>query len=296
MERIGVVTLFILLAGALACSQPLPEAPPLEAEPAAGSVKGHFDEINIGAFDLVDGIAWPAEGRGTVIYVTSKPIASSILAISPCPATLARTLTAIRNAGWVEVTIDANGKSDYFASGTPFDGQMRAIDPEGNYVSSRLKIAEERAQGQAAHSDYSEFEFDLPLAKPQVKEVSESDRMQDRHADASAPSPSQRALVDAYRAAHAAARAKDWDALIATLGFPAHVGRIRALSGIDGELQRFADRFLTPGDPGETAVFNGRGFVRAEGVNSRGEKFVNYYWFAPCQEKLVLYMVGENPQ
>ncbi|HVR93326.1 MAG TPA: hypothetical protein VHI75_05745, partial [Casimicrobiaceae bacterium] len=40
-------------------------------------VKGHYKEINIGEFDLVDGIAYPATGgAGTVVYVTEKPIAS----------------------------------------------------------------------------------------------------------------------------------------------------------------------------------------------------------------------------
>ena len=42
-------------------------------------VKGHIKEINIGEFDLVDGIAYPAMGGGTVVYVVSKPIASPML-------------------------------------------------------------------------------------------------------------------------------------------------------------------------------------------------------------------------
>ena len=69
-------------------------------------VKGHLDDVNTGNFDLVDGIAYPASrGAGTVVYVTSKPIASPVLAGSPCPMTQARALTSIRNAGWVEVTL-----------------------------------------------------------------------------------------------------------------------------------------------------------------------------------------------
>lgn len=38
-------------------------------------VKGHHKEINIGEFDVVDGIAYPAiGGAGTVVWVTEKPI------------------------------------------------------------------------------------------------------------------------------------------------------------------------------------------------------------------------------
>ena len=297
MYQIATVTFCLGLAFVGACSRPLPEAPPLEAEPAAASVKGHFDEINVGDFDLVDGIAWPTAGRATVIFVTSKPIASSMLAVSPCPATLARTLTLIRNAGWVEVTIDASGKSDYFASGTPFAGTMRSSDPEGNYVSTQLKIAEDRAQGKAAHSDYSEFEFDLPLATPKVKEVSENDRMQGREADASASSPAQQELIDAYRTVHAAAAQKNWQGLLEAMGFEAwQVSAIRRLPGIEADLQAFVDRFLTPGEAGESEVRGGHGLVGTEGANSKGAKFINYYWFAHCQQRLVLYMVSENPQ
>ena len=118
----------LAVAFAAACSRTeLPQAPPLEEDKALGSVKGRYAEINIGSFDLVDGIAWPAEGRGTVIYVTSKPIASSRLVRSSCPATMARALTAVRDAGWVEVTLDASGNSHYFASGTPYGGSSRRV-------------------------------------------------------------------------------------------------------------------------------------------------------------------------
>ena len=52
-------------------------------------VKGHFKDINIGDFDLVDGIAYPASGgAGTVVYLTSKPIASPLIAAICCAALL----------------------------------------------------------------------------------------------------------------------------------------------------------------------------------------------------------------
>jgi hypothetical protein len=70
-------------------------------------VKGHYKEINIGEFDLVDGIAYPATGgAGIVVYVTDKPIASPMLTESACPMTEARALTELRNARFAEVTLD----------------------------------------------------------------------------------------------------------------------------------------------------------------------------------------------
>src|SRR5436189_1377766 len=64
-------------------------------------VKGHYKEINIGEFDVVDGIAYPAtRGAGTVIYAASKPIASPVIADSACPMTEARMLSQLRNASY----------------------------------------------------------------------------------------------------------------------------------------------------------------------------------------------------
>ncbi len=276
---------------------PLPETPSLEKEQFSGSVQGRFADINIGNFGLVDGIAWPSQGRGTVIYVTSKPIASSLLTRSACPATMARALTAVRDAGWVEVTLDARGKSNYFASGKPYGGGMRALDSLGRDWSSTLTVSGERVSGRVTHRESGSFEFDLPLSTPTVKEVSEDHRMQGVHADPSAPSPSPQALDDAYRAAHAAALTKDWNALLAALGFEAvQVTAIRGLSDIDADLHAFANRFLTPGEAGETESRDGHGVVRGEGANGQGANFINYYWFTPCQAKLVLFSITENQQ
>src|SRR5213080_3661144 len=75
------------------------EKVPAYAYPAP--VKGHYKEINIGEFDVVDGIAYPATGgAGTVIYATNKPIASPVIADSACPMTEARALSQLRNASY----------------------------------------------------------------------------------------------------------------------------------------------------------------------------------------------------
>jgi hypothetical protein len=260
------------------------------------SVKGHFSEVNTGEFDLVDGIAYP-QGDRTVVYVTSKPIASAQLTSSPCPATLARALVAVRDAGWVEVTLDKRGQSDYFGAGKPYGGSSREKEVGGNYWSSTLKLAGGRAAGQVKHKERGSFEFDLPLLAEKMTEVSENDRMNGRPADASSPTPAEQALTAAYRAAHAAAVKKDWAALLTAVGFDAAlVAAIRTMPEIDAELELFADRFLRPGEDIEVEPRQGHGTVRAEGANSKGAKFVNYYWFAPCQGKLVLYSVTENPQ
>ncbi|MBA2260765.1 MAG: hypothetical protein H0W18_17905 [Acidobacteria bacterium] len=299
-SRTLIVALCVVLSFGVVCSQSPDEGdtPDLErGSQAPASVKGRFEEVNIGKFDLVEGIAWPTDAGGTIVYVVSKPIASSLLVSSPCPATMARALAAVRDAGWVEVTLDSAGKSDYFGSGKPYGGSSREKEVGGNYWSSTLRKAEGRVAGDVRHKERGGFEFDLPLSSPKVKEVSENDRMQGRQADASAPSPTEQQLTAAYGAAHAAAMKKDWTALLAAIGFDAtQAAAIRALEGIDADLEVFADRFLKPGAAGELEARQGHGAVQGEGANSKGAKFINYYWFAPCQGKLVLYSITENPQ
>lgn len=301
-SRPWTAALFVALSFAVVCGRSTDEGltPDLErGNPiqAPASVKGHFEEINIGKFDLVDGIARPVDGGRTVVYAVSKPIASATLASSPCPATMARALTAVRDAGWVEVTLESSGKSDYFGSGKPFGGSSREAEVGGNYWSSTLQKTDGRAAGTVKHKERGGFEFDLPLSSSKIKEVSENDRMQGRQADATSPSPTEEAMTAAYRAAHAAAMKKDWNAFLTAIGFDAaQVTAIRALEGIDADLEIFADRFLKPGAPGEIEAREGHGAVQGEGANSKGARFINYYWFAPCQGKLVLYSVSENPQ
>ena len=104
-------------------------------------------------------------------------------------------------------------------------------------------------------------------------------------------------MAAAYRTVREAALKKDLNGLLAAQGFdPKQIAAIRGLDGIDADLAVFADRFLKPGTAGEFENRGGHGGVRSEGANSKGAKFINYYWFAPCQGKLVLYSITLNPQ
>src|SRR5436190_11146974 len=260
-------------------------------------VKGHYKEINIGEFDVVDGIAYPATGGGgTVVYVTDKPIASPMLAESVCPMTQARALTELRNARYVEVTLDPSGRSKYFAAGTAFGGSSREQDVGGRYWSARVKADADRAVGSVLHKREGRFEFDLPLSKPKVNEISQGDWIHGQRADQSAPKPTEPAVSAAFRAVNDAALKKDLKALLSAQGFAkAQVNAIRGLDGIDADLAVYSDRFLT-GTPGEFTAKAGTAYLRVEGTNSKGKKFVNFYHFAPCGERLVLVSISENPQ
>ena len=147
------------------------------------------------------------------------------------------------------------------------------------------------------HKERGGFDFDIPLSAPKVKEVSEQrpdagETGRRVGAIANRNGPDCRLHRGARRGGE-----KDWNALLAAMGFDATQAKaIRALEGIDADLEIFADRFLNPGAAAEADVRKGHGAVQGEGANSKGAKFVNYYWFAPCQGKLVLYSVTENPQ
>jgi hypothetical protein len=260
-------------------------------------VKGHYKEINIGEFDLVDGIAYPATGgAGTVVYVTDKPIASPMIAGSACPMTQARVLAELRNAKYLEVTL-SHGTSKYFAAGTYFGGSSREQEVGGRYWSSRMKEDPDRAIGGVVHKVHGHFDFDLPLSSPKVNEVSEGDRTQGRRYDSTAPKPAEQAVTAAYKAMHDAAVKKNLKGLLAAQGFDAkQIAAIRGLEGIDADFMVYADRFLMPGSPDEVTVRPGTGYVRTEGANSKGQKFANFYHFAPCGDHLVLVSIAENPQ
>ncbi|HEV3240165.1 MAG TPA: hypothetical protein VG429_07155 [Casimicrobiaceae bacterium] len=250
-------------------------------------VKGHFKEINVGEFDLVDGIAYPAPGgAGTVVYVTEKPIASPMITDSACPMTQARALTKLRNARFLEVTL-LQGRSKYFAAGTPFSGSSRESSP--NYWSSRMTADPGRAIGGVIHRQHGSFDFDLPLSNPKVNEVSEADWRDGRRGDATAPKPTEQAVTAAYRVVHDAAVKKNLKALLAALGFDAkQVAAIRGLDGIDADLMVYSDWFLTPGTASEFRAKPGTANVRVEAVNSKGKPFANTYNFASCGDHLVL--------
>jgi hypothetical protein len=311
LPRLGCATrsIALRLAGAAAalaaigCGGPRPEAgagpskaPAYDYPPP---VHGHLEDVNVGAFYLVDGLAYTASGgAGTVVYVTSEPVASPALAGSDCPMTQARALTLLRDAGWVEVTLDERGRSQYFASGTSYAGRTRESEVGGRYWSSKLRRrGDGTVAGRVEHDDHGGFEFELPLLVPRVAEVSESDRFDGRRGDPSARVPSAEAVVAAYRAVRAASLARDLEALLAAQGFTAEqIAAVSGLAGIEEDLAAHADRFLEPGTPVETRVESGFGGVAGEGVNSQGKEFWNYYQFTPCGAHLVLVDIGENPR
>jgi hypothetical protein len=283
-------------------SPPAVEASLTPRPPAASGyprpVNGRHEEANTGDFDLVDGIAWTAKGgAGTVVYAVSKPIASPALAGSPCPMTEARALTTLRDAGWVEVTLDAKGKSKYFSEGTAFGGSGREEDVGGRYWKSSLTLDGSHAKGEVRHASKGGFEFDMAVLSPRVTEVSESDKVGGKRSDPLGITPTEQQIAGAYQAIRAAALKKDLARVLSAQGFDAkQIAAIRALPGIDADFAVFADRFLEPGTTGEFQSDPGYGAITAEGVNSRGAKFTNFYWFTPCQGRMVLTNIYENAQ
>ena len=270
-------------------SKPAPYAYP-------APVKGHIKEINIGEFDLVDGIAYPSmSGAGTVIYVASKPIASPMLVDSACPLMQARALSKLRNASFSEITLDTAGKSKYFSAGTPFGGSLNDLTPRN--WSSTLKADAGRAAGSVTHRQYGKFDFDLPLSNPKVDQISEGDREQKRKLAATTPKPGAQAITAAYVKLRDAALKKDLKATLAALGFDAkQSAAIRGMDGIDADFLVFADRFLTPGTPGDPWDKPGAGQVRGEGLKASGKKYFNDYYFDVCGDHLVLtHIVEQSP-
>jgi hypothetical protein len=263
-------------------------------------VSGRLSEANTGDFDLVDGIAYPARsGKGTVVFVAAKPIASPVLAGSACPATQARALTLLRNAGYSEVTLDSQGRSQTFIYGSPYGGQGRGIDVGGGEWGGEIAIAGERAEGEVTHRHYGSYAFDLPLARPQPGEASEEDRMAAGYAawGGDAPVPSDVDAITAYGVTRRAVMDGDLRAYLELQGFSAEeVKKIRGLAGIDDDFRAHRDRFLEPGAPEEPTLANGFAALGARGTNSKGEAFANYYEFTPCGGKLILTSIGLNPQ
>ena len=255
----------------------------------AAPVKGHIKEANIGAFDLVDGIAYPAlTGAGTVVYVTSKPIASPMLAESACPLAVARALSTLRNASFAEVTLDAAGRSKYFAADGLTDFSLHGW-------SSTLKSDAGRVVGKVQHRQYGRFEFDLPLSNPKFDEMSYGDREQKRRLAAATPTPAEQAVTATYVTLRDAALRKDLKATLSALGFDARqIAAIRGMDGIDADFLLFADRFLAPGATGDPSTRPGSGHVRGEGLKANGKKYFNDYYFDLCGDRLMLTGIVEQ--
>jgi hypothetical protein len=266
-------------------------------------VSGHYKEVNTGDFDLVDGVAWgPNRAGETAVYVTDKPIASPVLG-STCPMAEARAISLLRDARWNEVGLDSDGRSRFYSAGTHYSGSSRAEDVGGHdwkFARRGAGAADTRIAGKVTHEDYGSFEFDLPLRRPSVAEVSEIERMDGGLSKGDMPVPDAGAVGAAFAKIRAAALAGDLGAWLAAQGFSAEQSAaIRGLAGIDADMEQHALHFLTP----ETAAADqeieasaGTAYVRGEGVNSKGAKFINYYYLVPCGDRLLLGMIGENPQ
>jgi hypothetical protein len=257
-------------------------------------VKGHIKEINIGEFDLVDGIAYPSmAGAGTVIHVVSRPIASPMIVDSACPLAQAQALSIMRNAKFGEVTLDAGGRSKYFAAGTALKGSL--TDLTARAWSSRLQTDAGRVTGSVLHRGYGRFEFDLPLSNPKLDELSYGDREQKRRLPATTPRPTEQQITATFVALRDAANKKDLKAMLRAMGFDARQNlAIRGLDGIDADFAIFADRFITPSTPGDPWPKPGAGQVRAEGVKADGKKAWNDYYFDLCGDRLVLTYIVEQ--
>jgi hypothetical protein len=231
-----------------------------------------------------------------VVYVANKPIASPMLAESACPMTQARALSELRDVKYLKVTL-LHGASKNFAAGKAFGNSSREQDVGSRYWTSRVKDDPDRAIGSVVHKSEGSFDFDLPLSKPKVKKLIESDRTGGIRPDATAPRPTEEAVTAAYRTLHDAALKKNLKRVLVAQGFDAkQVAAIGGLDGIDVDFAVYADRFLAPGTPGEFTARSGTGYVMAEGVNSKGKKFANFYHFVPCGDRLVLVTIAENPQ
>ena len=259
-------------------------------------VKGHFKETNTGNFDLVDGIAYPSKtGEGTVVFVTSRPIASPMLVDSACPLTQARAMAALRGASFAEVTINASGKSRYFAAGEPAGGSMTDLSPRA--WTSTLKADAGKAAGNVVHRSYGRFEFDLPVSKPAVDELSYGDKQKSRELPATTHKPTGQQVIASYTTLRDAARKKDLKATLTAMGFDAkQVAAIRGMDGIDADFRVFADKFLAPGTPGDPTTYPGMGHVRGEGTKGDGKKWFNDYMFDLCGDRLVLTGIYQQSQ
>src|SRR5262245_35858332 len=81
-RSVVVASLLVVACGPAEKGAPKAAAAPAESRSAPVTpqpysypepVAGHYDEVNTGKFDLVDGLAWSPAAGGTVLYATSKP-------------------------------------------------------------------------------------------------------------------------------------------------------------------------------------------------------------------------------
>jgi hypothetical protein len=313
MRQANAVLACLGLVSALGCGgKPEPKAavPRAAARPAGlaandavppysypAPVAGHFADANYGNYVLTDGIAYAGSDGGTVVVASEKAIASPILTATGCPMTYARALLLIRNSGLIEVRLDAAGQSAYFSVATPYDGRGREQDVGGRYWRTSGKLENGRITGKVEYKGKGGFTFDLPVAIPKVDDVGFGDIVSGTRFDSGRRAPSEAEVRAAFLAIRKAALAKDLRGMLAAQGFDAKQSEaIRGLPGIDADLGAHADRFLDPGTPEEADVGPGYGRIGSRGQNAKGQRFANYYEFAPCGDTLVMVGIGLNPQ
>ncbi len=276
-------------AAALACGAPRSPEP---ASPAAAAgrgaearrplVKGHYDEVDVGSFDLVDGIAYAVNG-GAKLHLVSKPIASSVLVATPCALAHVHSLELLRNGGYLDMTLDSRGRCRAFAAGQVMGGSLAGGSPRRSWDVSGGKVENGRVAGRASQAGHARLDFDIPLVTLPANDVRRT--------------PSEEELRNAYAAVRRAALARDLKGLLETQAFdPPAIEAAAALPGIGADMAVFASRFLDPGSPEEPTLEPGMARIGARGRNPAGKPFVDYYTFEPCGDALVLVDIGENPQ
>ncbi len=299
VERIAQAGLALAISMAFAaCGRAPPDAAPAATpEPAVSSaptpapvaedvvtptiypapVRGAIDEINVGSFELVDGLAYPApDGSGTLVYTVSKAIASPLLSRSACPRVYAESLAHLRDAGFAEVTLDPKGESPYFLYGHAYGGTGRSLSP--NEWDTVLDSADGKVSGSAKHKHYGQFEFELPLGAPQPQLAEGQDSA---------------ATIAVYDRIRAAVKARDLKGILDAQGFDAaSIAAIRGLPGIDQDLETFAARFLEPGTPSEGSTYASSFYV--DGTKPDGKRYWTYYGFQLCGDALVLTSINES--
>jgi hypothetical protein len=271
------------------------------AHPARSSVKGTYTDDNAGELSLVDGVAWrsPSAG-GTVVHLTTKPIASAALG-SSCPMTEARALILLRDAAWVEVSPDAAGRSKFFTWGRTFGASRggRDADMGDNKWTIKLRKAPPGTiAGEAVYAEHGSFDFELPVRQPSVAETSGAEGYDDGPREEPGTPATLQAFRAAWQAVRAAALRGDLPGFLAAQGFDAsQIAAIRALPGIDDDFARLSLRFLKTEKLGKPAFRGRRGSMTASGANAEGKAFYNWYYLTSCgPRRYLLTTMAENPK
>jgi len=259
------------------------------------SVKGTYTDDNLGALELVDGIAWSSvSAGGTVVFLTTKTIASQALG-SACPMTEARAMILLRDAAWVEVTPDAAGRAKFFTYGRTFGdsrGGRQADMGDHPWTITLRKAPAGKVAGALAYGEHGSFDFEMPVRQPTVAEISEA---QAYDGGGKGAPPGLAAFTAAFQAVRAAALKKDLPGFLAAQGFSAaQITAIRALPGIEDDFARLSLRFLTTAKLGKPSFSGRRGSVTADGKNAEGKSFYNYYYLTACGSRFVLTTMAEN--